>query len=114
MRAQTIAMVSLLFAIACGGATGATEPADPPRATCGDLIERYRAVLAEGSGRCASDADCAVYGGLDPENVCGGSTDAETARRLREIGEESAAAGCPRPGYSCPPIVVRCADGLCR
>jgi len=107
-------LLALLVAIGCAGGAGeAVEPRPTASATCGDFVARYREVLASGARTCRSDTDCAVYGGLDPENVCGGATDAETARALTQIGDESDAAGCPRPGYSCSPIALRCLDGFC-
>ncbi len=110
-----MALATVLVCGGCGGgAANAPEPAATASTTCGDLIAQYRTVLASGSGRCASDADCAVYGGIDPDNVCGGMTDVDTARRLTEIADESSEAGCPRPGYSCPAIAVRCTDGFCQ
>jgi hypothetical protein len=115
MRNHTVPMCALLLALGCGGpAADAVEPAPTASTTCSDLLVRYRTVLASATGTCASDADCAIYGGLDPDDVCGGATDADTARRLAEIADESTAAGCPRPGYSCPAIAVRCTDGFCR
>ncbi|MBI5488393.1 MAG: hypothetical protein HY905_13755 [Deltaproteobacteria bacterium] len=113
MRHHGVRVFAIL--ISCGCAAGTTHPVPPAApATCGDLVERYRQVLASAAGTCGSDADCAKYGGLDPDQVCGGSTDAATARALTGIADESDAAGCPRPGYSCPPIAVRCLDGVCR
>ncbi len=75
---------------------------------------RYRETVAAGTGRCARDADCVAYGGVDPEDLCGGATDAETGRALREISAELDSARCPRPGYSCPAIERRCVAGTCR
>jgi hypothetical protein len=116
MRNQGAVILAWLLVVGCGGGptTAAVEPAATASTTCDDLLEQYRAVLAAGPGTCAADADCAIYGGVDPDNVCGGMTDADTARRLTGIADDSTEAGCPRPGYSCPPILVRCTDGLCR
>jgi hypothetical protein len=84
---------------------------EPP---CSDMFVRYRAALAAGKGTCKSDQDCARYGGVDPEHVCGGVTDAETARKLTQLAEDPSASKCPKPGYSCPALVPKCTDGVCR
>lgn len=109
-------LVSLAGVLALWSGCAGSAPAETPRAraSCEELVLRYRATLAAGTGQCASDEGCAMSGGLDPSAVCGGSTDVETARALARIASESDAAGCPRPGYSCPPIVPRCTDGACR
>lgn len=65
-------------------------------------------------GTCELDAECAPYGGLDPDDVCGGATDVATALRLEEIDAESTEAGCPRPGHSCSVIEPACVNGLCQ
>ena len=107
-------IVVLRIALGCGGEPpAATEPRSNPTATCDDDYARYRAVLATASGACRTEADCVPWGGFDPYNVCGGSTDAATGRTLDQIAAEAHAAGCPVPGYSCPPIIVRCIDGHC-
>jgi hypothetical protein len=113
MSKHAVTVFALLLAAGCaGGAANAVPPT--ASTTCGDLLVRYRQVLGSGAGTCASDADCAIYGGLDPDDVCGGLTDATTARELTKIADESDQAGCPRPGYSCPSIAVRCTEGRCR
>ena len=108
--------MGLCIVTACGASTAAppetTETPNPNR--CGDLVIRYRAVLASASGTCESNADCGVYGGLDPEAVCGGSTDTENARALTEISNAAHEAQCSRPAYSCPAIIVQCSAGRCR
>lgn len=82
-------------------------------APCRDLFSRYRKALAAGKGTCTTDADCVRYGGVDPNNVCGGVTDGATARSLDKIAAEAAAAACPKPGYSCPAMVPRCLARMC-
>lgn len=120
-RSRPIALAGLLALTACGAAPApvpaAAEPvaAEPVTAetTCDGFITRYRARLAAATGTCTTDADCGTYGGLDPETLCGGSTDLATSDALHALGDESDAAGCPRPGYSCPAIANHCEDGRC-
>jgi hypothetical protein len=106
-------MFAVLLLAGCAGRAADVVP-PTTSTTCADLVEQYRQVLAAAAGTCESDADCAVYGGMDPDNVCGGMTDVDTARALTRISDESTEAGCPRPGYSCPAILVRCTEGVCR
>ena len=81
---------------------------------CSEIFARYRAALAAAKGTCKADTDCARYGGVDPEKVCGGVTDVETARTLTRLGDEATAAGCPRAPYSCPALEPHCVSGVCR
>ena len=127
-RAAMLAVLAVL-ALSCGGSgstrthTEASPQARPASVTpavvtwmqppCRALFARYRSALAAATGACRADADCARYGGVDPDNVCGGVTDAETARRLMQIGEDPARPACPIPSYSCPPIEPGCISGVC-
>ncbi len=118
-----LGLSAALAVAACGAGTpSSASPASGPAHTnvtstgerCDELLAQYRAALAAGTGHCAADVDCVAYGGVDPEAVCGGATDADTAHELARIVDERASARCPVPGYSCPPIEPRCADGTCQ
>ena len=130
MLAPRCVLLLVSLSSACAGARATSAEPDPdqahsqmaiglaedpsPSPSCADLVARYRGVLASADGTCSSDADCAVYGGLDPDAICGGLTDRATADALTAIGTQADAAGCPRSGYSCPAIPIRCTDGACR
>jgi hypothetical protein len=109
-------------AVPSPSATGAASagPSDPTAArvaapaVCEEIIARYGQVLRTASGRCTSDAECTRFGGVDPDDVCGGVTDAKTGRSLQAISEELDAARCPRLAYSCPAMQPRCDAGACR
>ena len=81
---------------------------------CRDLLGRYREVLAAAPGTCAQDSDCARYGAVDPDDLCGGSTDRATAKALAEVRDTMRDAGCPAPPYSCPAYEGVCTDGKCQ
>ena len=93
--------------------SSAPSPVAAP-AVCEEVIDRYRQTLRAATGRCTSDAECVRYGGVDPDDLCGGVTDAKTGRSLKRISEELDAARCPRAGYSCPAMVPTCDAGACR
>ena len=125
MRIVRGSVVCMVFALGCeqkAAAPPAAASATPaPLATdtwkrppCSEIFARYRKALSAARNTCRADAECARYGGVDPENVCGGVIDAETARDLTRIAEDPAGAACPRPGYSCPPLEPHCVSGLCR
>lgn len=113
--ARLLWLPGVLLLSACAGSATSARSAEPsPSPSCDELLEQYRITLAAGTGGCSSDQDCVRYGGVDPQAVCGGTTDVETGRALTQIDSERDAAGCPRPGYSCPAIEPRCVDGTCR
>ncbi len=53
------------------------------------------------------------YGGVDPNDVCGGTTSIATGQALSDIALELTQSGCPRLGYSCPADVPHCIQGTC-
>jgi hypothetical protein len=122
-----VAAFALLALVSCGAAgpapgadaratsapsSSAAPAADP--SVCQEIVERYRRTLKTATGLCATDAECTRYGGVDPDDVCGGVTDATTGRTLARIASELDDARCPRLGYSCPAMQPRCEAGTCR
>lgn len=83
-------------------------------AACRDLADRYDDRLAAAAGTCVADADCGRFGGVQPDDVCGGVTDAATATALTSIRAEMDDAGCMALPYSCPALEARCVAGMCR
>jgi hypothetical protein len=106
------AAVAALLLVGCGSTSPPPAAASPAR-SCDELLADYRATFAARTGRCSSDSDCAMYGGVDPLDVCGGATDVATARALDRIAQARVDAVCGAPGYSCIPIRPHCADGAC-
>ena len=82
-------------------------------AQCQGLLEKYRARLVTAAGSCEQTSDCGHHGGVDPDNVCGGATDARTAKALSDVRLEMDDAGCMALPYSCPAHLPKCIDGLC-
>ncbi|NUP13635.1 MAG: hypothetical protein HOW73_46970 [Polyangiaceae bacterium] len=91
---------------------GSAQKTSP--SVCSDIIARYRARVAQGTLQCTSDAGCSRHGGVDPDDVCGGPIDAESGRALSKISSEIEEKGCPRLGYSCPAVELKCVEGTCR
>lgn len=128
--------ISLLFTTCLAACTsGAPEPTSPEAAEpaapataepavpsegvyrtqeCRDLLTRYREVLAAGERTCDADSDCQRYGGVDPDDVCGGVTDRQTAQALTDVRAQMDAAQCMALPYSCPAYAGECVDGTCQ
>jgi hypothetical protein len=104
--------LTAMLLVACGASS--PPPARPSTTSrCDELLAQYRAVFAARTGACATDSDCAIYGGVDPLDVCGGATGVATARALDRITEQRVEAVCGAPAYSCIPIRPHCAAGAC-
>lgn len=112
MRASLLSALIACLSFACGAPQGGE--ATPSQSPCEALITQYRDTLRSADGACESDGDCVLYGGVDPNAICGGVTDTGTGSRLAEISAAMDEASCPRAGYSCPAIEARCVERVCR
>lgn len=80
---------------------------------CRELLSRYRKVQADASGTCRTSEECGLYGGVDPDDVCGGVTDMTAVRALRKVRADMDDAGCMALPYSCPALEAKCVRGQC-
>ena len=89
------------------------EPAAPkPPDPCEVLLARIQEVVDAAPSRCATDEDCAMYGGGTID--CGGAVDKVTAAEVERLTEEYWKLGCRQP-VACAPRIARaiCDDGRC-
>lgn len=88
-----------------------TSPYRTPQ--CQKHLRRYRSTLNAADGMCRRDWDCKRYGGVDPDDVCGGVTDVSTAKALAQIRQDMDEDQCQALSYSCPALPPKCVVGAC-
>ena len=100
-------------------ATPTTSTSASPEAgtTCATRLAEIDRVLASGTRKCKTNADCVCFrGGVSKSDPCGGITDSATNARFEALAKEWKAAGCDKhEAVMCPAMVcaAACRAGKC-